>query len=379
MALWIVGGLTGLLVLMTVGSLSRNEVWWIRGLDFPRLQFALIGIVLLCLALGLLDFGRPASWLVAGAALACTLYQAWWILPCTRIWRREVRQATSMAEDKRLRIMAANVLTPNRNAAKLLDMVKIHAPHILVAVETDVWWERHLDSLAADYPFSLKCPLDNLFGMHLYSRLPLEDAEIKFLVQDEIPSMHAAVVMPGGERIRLHCLHPAPPSPTENDTSSQRDAELIIVGKSVAESRLPVVVAGDLNDVAWSATTRLFRKISGLLDPRVGRSMCNTYHAKHAYMRWPLDHLFHSDHFTLVRMRRLEYFGSDHFPILVELALEPRAAADESGLQADGDDRALAWEKAQSESVHKSDVPTPGEHSRPDSRPDSRPGNRSLA
>src|SRR5690606_41479097 len=56
---------------------------------------------------------------------------------------------------------------------------------------------------------------------------------------------------------------------------------------------------------------------------RSGRGMFNSFHAGHFLLRWPLDHLFHSRHFTLGSLRRLPYFGSDHFPIFVELALEP--------------------------------------------------------
>jgi endonuclease/exonuclease/phosphatase (EEP) superfamily protein YafD len=357
---WVLSGLATALAVLSAGSLLRSKIWWIRGLDFPRLQFATLGLLVVALALALLDLGRPASWAVLGVAGICTLYQAWWILPFTGLVAQEVEPAGEVDEDRRVCILVTNVLMSNRNAARLLEMVRTHAPHLLLTLETDPWWEQQLDALAAEYPHALKCPLDNQYGMHLYSRLPLEDTQVQYLVEPDAPSMHALVVLPGGQRVRLHCLHPAPPSPSENETSTQRDAELVIVGRRVAETEQPVIVAGDLNDVAWSRTTRLFRKLSGLLDPRVGRGMFNTYHARHALPRWPLDHLFLSEHFTLARMQRLEAYGSDHFPILVELAFEPERALRQSGLEADQDDRESASRAARSQGVGKDDVHAPG-------------------
>ncbi|HEX8421582.1 MAG TPA: endonuclease/exonuclease/phosphatase family protein, partial [Sphingomonas sp.] len=191
------------------------------------------------------------------------------------------------------------------------------------------------------------------------SNLPLEDAKIQFLVEDDIPSMHTLVVLPSGRKVRMHFLHPAPPSPTEHDESTERDAELLVVAKSVAGLDTPVIVAGDLNDVAWSTTTRLFRKISGLLDPRIGCGMFNTFHADHWFLRWPLDHLFHSNHFTLGFIQRLPSFGSDHFAMLVELVYDRARGADQEGLEADEEDHELAEEKIAAEPVTVDDVHEP--------------------
>ncbi len=82
-------------------------------------------------------------------------------------------------------------------------------------------------------------------------------------------------------------------------------------------------MAGDLNDVAWSRTTRLFCRVSGMLDPRRGRGLFSTFHAHYPLLRWPLDHVFVSEEFTLTHMERLEAFGSDHFPILATLSYQP--------------------------------------------------------
>ncbi len=316
----------------------------------------LILIQFLCL-----DLSSAQSWVLISITIICMAWQLWWILPYTILWRSEVKKTKNYSPDRKLSILTANVLTPNRQADALLKLVKQYAPDVLVTLESDQWWQGHLDTLQADMPYSIKCPLDNLYGMHVYSHLPLEDAEISYLVEDDIPSMHAQIKLRSGDAVRMHFLHPAPPSPTENPESAERDAELVIVAKSVVGSDQPVVVTGDLNDVAWSATTRLFRKLSGLLDPRVGRGMFNTFHAKYPFLRWPLDHLFHSHHFTVSLIKRLPYFGSDHFALLTELSYSPARGKEQEGLTANSDDKSWAQSISEEHDVSAKDVPSPGD------------------
>jgi len=98
----------------------------------------------------------------------------------------------------------------------------------------------------------------------------------------------------------------------------------------VREHGGPSIVTGDLNDVAWSATTSWMQKTGGLLDPRVGRGLFSTFHAKIPLLRWPLDHVFHTAHFKLVCLERLPDIGSDHFPVFARLSLNPEAVAEQN-------------------------------------------------
>jgi len=50
-------------------------------------------------------------------------------------------------------------------------------------------------------------------------------ARFSFWSKISTPSIHTLVVLRSGCRVRLHVLHPAPPSPSENDESSERDAD----------------------------------------------------------------------------------------------------------------------------------------------------------
>ena len=327
-------------VLGTLLSLLRARAWWIRVWDFPRVQVAIIGIV--ALALGGARWWSDPVW-IAGSVLltASVAFQVACVWRYTRLAPREVQRSRHDDPGRRLAIVISNVLQTNRQADRLLRVIRDADPDIVLCVETDDWWRERLDALAETHPHLVRCPLPNTYGMVLYSRLPLERPAVQFLVQPDIPSIQARVRLRGGKRVWLHCVHPRPPAPGESDESLQRDAELLLVGQRVrdaADQSEPVVVCGDLNDVAWSRTTRLFQKVSRLVDPRKGRGLYSTFHARWPGLRWPLDHVFHSDSFRLVTLRRLGYVGSDHFPVCVVLSYEPPAAAEQEAPEESAED-----------------------------------------
>lgn len=344
-----------ILVLATVIPISRQSSWWVRVLDFPRLQLCFLAV---CTVILVAFFADGSSRLLAlGIALVCLAYQFYWISPYTRFFKTEVDDEQPGSRRAHLSLLVANVLMTNRNAATLIDIIREESPDIILTLESDKWWEEEILCVEDAYPYTVKCPLDNLYGMHLYSKLALHNSEIKYLVEDGVPSIHAQIEIDDGEKIRAHFLHPYPPVPEYSDSSSERDAELIVVAKSLQEFETPTIVAGDLNDVAWSETTRLFRKISGLLDPRVGRGMYNTFNAYHWFLRWPLDHIFLSCHFQLADMRRLRAFGSDHFALFYKLAYCPTNKPGEEGLTAQAQDEDFAAEKIAQQDVETTDVP----------------------
>nr|WP_229216750.1 endonuclease/exonuclease/phosphatase family protein [Dyadobacter sp. 3J3] len=224
-------------------------------------------------------------------------------------------------------------------------MLYKHDPDVILLLETDHFWYEQTKELQDKYPYKILSPQENTYGMLLYSKLELIDPQIRFLVDDQIPSIKTKIKLPSETQVVFYCVHPTPPVPGENSHSTERDKELLTVAKEIKKNNKSTIVVGDLNDVAWSYTTALFTKISGLLDPRIGRGFYNTFHARLPFLRFPLDHVFCSTDFKLVRLARLENFSSDHFPILISLQYELGASVEQDEPVADAEDIEMAEEK----------------------------------
>lgn len=352
--------LGGLGLLATLLPLLRQTAWWIRVCDFPRLQIVaglLLSLVLLVLIPGAMLPAAYRPWALA-LLLAATLYQASRIWPYTPWHRKQVQDSQRPAADpNHISLLVTNVLMYNRDASRCLGVIREQQPDIVLAVETDDWWLSQLAHLGQDYPHTCHAPLPNTYGMLVFSRLPLLNKEIQFILDPGIPSFHGRVRLPSGVEANLHFVHPKPPAPKESKTSTRRDAELLLVGRAIQAHDGPTIVAGDLNDVAWSHTSELFRRLARLLDPRVGRGLLPTFHADYKLLRWPLDHVFHSAHFRLQDLKRLPHIGSDHYPIYIRLSYEPQGwQAQEAELETpDAEDRLEAREKIQEAAEEEAD------------------------
>lgn len=312
------------LIAATVLPIFRAYDWWVRIFDFPRSQITVLMIAVFAAAVFSLELtaANIAFMVLLGAALA---YQAYMMFPYLPFARRQVEQSTAAAGENSINLFFANVLQENDRYADLVEMIERADPDVVLVVETDQRWADELKPLRERFPTVVEHISDDTYGMMLFSRLELIEPEIKFLVDEAVPSMHARIRLRSGRVVVIRCLHPPPPVPTFATRSIERDAELLIVGKEVRELNEPVVVFGDLNDVAWSRTNYLFQDVSGLLDPRIGRGFYNTFHAQIPVLRFPLDHCFHSNHFRLIDFKLLDYFGSDHFPVNIILNLESDA------------------------------------------------------
>lgn len=312
-------------ILLTILPFLRMTSWWIRIGEFPRLQIAfacLVVLITLPFLFSELNFSRIIFLLLLAF---CTVYQIYCILPYISLYPDQVEKSRVPLPENVIKLFIYNVLITNRESRKLLELVKKTHPDLVLLAEPDERWLNEVAELKKTYPYFVECPLDNAYGLALYSKLKLENTKLEFLIEGDIPSIHTDVVLRSGKKVNLYCLHPRPPVPTENFRSLERDAELLMVGKIINKKDEPTIVCGDLNDVAWSWTTKLFQRISGLLDPRIGRGLYSTFPVAYPIIRCPLDHVFHSKHFRLVELRRQPNIGSDHFPMYISLALEKTA------------------------------------------------------
>lgn len=316
--------------------------WWVRVFDFPRLQIFVMAIILLVILLAgvIVKYNSISFYLIALGLIASLGLDMFRIYPYA--FSRKKESATYNGEKSlaEFSVLSANILQHNEEYDKIFKLIAKKDPDIVMLLETNKKWVEKCKQLDERYPHGVFLPQENGYGKVIYSKYPLKNTVVEHLVDENVPSVFTDIVINPKTTLHFIGLHPRPPRPNEGD-SVQRDSELMLVAEYIKKNEgKPILVAGDLNDVAWSHTTRLFRRVSGTLDPRIGRGMYNTFHANYLLVRFPLDHLFHTERLMISEIARLEHVGSDHFPLWAKFhILEQPSAKQEPEKKQEGDDK----------------------------------------
>lgn len=333
-------------IAVTTLSMLPGRSWALRVCDFPRAQVLTLGLILVVISMLSLTFGQDLltqPWRVAGLVLSvllfvCIIIQGIWAVRLTPLVSPEVprselpipcyhKRHPELPNEMTLRLITANIDFQNTNRGAAMEYLCHWRPHVLALIEPDEHWDEHIEHYRDSFPYITKEIRALGRGMVLLSRLPIEHAEVRCLVDEDRPSIWAVIELPGGARVRLVVTHPTPPGlPKRNKdgrhSSAKRDIELdIIAGKVRVHPNQHWILSGDFNDVGWSATTMRAKRVSGLRDPRVGRGMFSTFPASFPFVRYPIDHVLVSESFRIVQLKRLADIGSDHLPLLADLEL----------------------------------------------------------
>ncbi len=239
----------------------KTSLWWVRILDFPRLQIAILSGLVLVAALFL---SGPSRLLIPALMLAACGYQLWRIRPYTAFHPVEMNLAPHAPDE--IRVLSANVLMENARHDLLLKVVEAFDPDILLLMETDRTWMDAVEPVLARYSTVLREPRPDHYGMLFATRLAVDEARIIRLTTGDTPSVFAQLKGPDGTVFRFAGLHPRPPVPGQD--TEERDAEIYYAARFAAKSGVPLIATGDFNDVAWSDTSQSFKHVGQYLDPQ---------------------------------------------------------------------------------------------------------------
>jgi endonuclease/exonuclease/phosphatase (EEP) superfamily protein YafD len=296
--------LVGLLAVATAAGFLDRVAWVFESATVFRLQYAAVLLVAGLLALA---FWQPYL-AVAAVVLAAVNIAA--IAP----WQRAPR-AAGTSTDPALRIVAFNVEAGNHRYDQLAPLVARLRPDVLGLVELTPGWARAAKSASVRVRPRRFVVQRGAYGMGLLSAKPPTAVSVRRFPE------HGPAVLVARFRIRdtpvtfvlVHVHTPFAGSVHE------RELHALAAARPSLGSRL--IVCGDFNTVSWSAQFRDFSRSAGLTDVFRGAWHEYSWPSWSPLLAVPLDHCLISSGLSVRGRHFGPSIGSDHFPLVLDVAI----------------------------------------------------------
>ncbi len=295
--------------LATVVSLLSRMHWFAELFSHFRFYF------LLTQALLLLIFLHSERWFLLAATLVLAIPNAWYVTPYLTPFLLGPSIVAAGRDD--VEVVALNVDYRNHDHSAVRAYLDSASPDVILLAEVTDAWRDGLRFLDADYPHQIGESRPDPWGMRVYSRRPLVEAELLDL--GVAGTVHARIMLEtDAGPLQIFAAHLYPP--TNPRRAAQRNTQLLRLAARVRESDTPTAVIGDLNVTPFSPYFDSLLNDGGLVDARRPAGFHFTWPTSALPLWIPIDHALANPAVRVSRVRRGPAVGSDHYPLEVSIA-----------------------------------------------------------
>ncbi len=240
--------------------------------------------------------------LAAGLALAVTF------LPS-----REISAAP--ANPARMKLISFNVLKTNPRRGEIRDFLAAENADVVFLTEVTDLWNDDVEELRKTYPYKVASSRRKNHGIVLLSKHPFIE-ETMHRTKGARPWAEA-VIAKDGDTYRVAGLHTI--VPWGMACSDIRNDQLLAIASHLA-GQPRAILCGDLNITPFSPWFQKALTRGGLVDSSRHAGFSPTWMRGLPFFAIPIDHVLLSEDLQLISRRVGPSLGSDHSPLIVEVA-----------------------------------------------------------
>ena len=290
-----------------------GRVWW--GFELAT-HFRVQYIILFSILTVAMLFKR--RWALLAISGTCMLIHLFAVLP---VYFNHLEKPAEQPSEP-IKILFSNVRGKNTHHDLVLNLISREAPDVVVLQEVNDNWIQSLEPLDNTYPYRQVVRTKYYERLALFSRLPIMTSRNMSFGNYQVPTLIATLNF-RNHRLTIYTAHLT--SPTSPQDAQARNQELKLIASEINSAREPAILVGDLNITPWSPYFNDLMRSTGLKDSRDGFGIQASWPSYLPPFLIPLDHCLVHPSIQVLDRRLGPYIGSDHYPILLELALSDKS------------------------------------------------------
>lgn len=217
-----------------------------------------------------------------------------------------------------IKIATLNLSMTNTQHSKVSAFIQDYSADVLLLTELTPDWLQNLTTLESIYPHSYVVPRKDGFGIALYSRFPMLNSKTVALDDPSSPAIVSEIDV-NGAKVTVSGVHLF--APMTNKYFHARNRQLEKLAVLINDSKSPAIAIGDLNITSWSSFFSNFIEKTSLQESTTGQGLQPTWPSYFFPFYIQLDHILVSEEFFIVSSKSERFVGSDHYPLVAEIAL----------------------------------------------------------